>query len=202
MKRKLLFFSLIICALFTNAQTTGRESKAPKLDPFLPVLQYPLFKGSKWMGVIPVKNVNDKPEANKVYKLLFDFTENGTKADMVDKPNQGIEEIARVLNLHVASGINPKNLKVTVLVHSLALMSVLNNEVYQKKFNVSNPNADLIDQMQKAGVHFVVCGQSINMRGIADIELYKSVFVAESAMVALTKYQTAGYVVFDISDNN
>ncbi len=202
MKNILLFFSLISCILFTNAQTTGRESKAPKLDPFIPVLQYPLIKGSKWTGVVPVKNVNDKPEANKVYKLLFDFTQNGSAADMVDKPNQGIEEIARVLNLHVAAGISPKNLKATVVIHSAASLSVLNNEIYQKKFNSSNPNADLIDQLQKAGVHFVICGQTMNLRGIADTELYKSVFIAEAAKVALTKYQTAGYIIFSIAGDH
>ncbi len=201
-KNNLLILSLILSSLFSNAQTSARESKAAKLDPFIPVLEYPLLKGTKWTGVVPVKNVTDKPEANKVYKLLFDFTQNGTGTNMADKPNEGLEEIARVLNLHVAGGMLPKNLKATVVVHSAAVLSILNSTAYQKKFNCANPNADLIDQMQKAGVHFVLCGQTMNLRGIDEAELYKNIFIAVGAKGALTKYQTAGYVLFTISGDH
>ena len=198
-KNNSLVLCLILSSLFSNAQTSARENAAAKMDPFIPVLEYPLIKGTKWTGVVPVKNVTDKPKANKVYKLLFDFTQNGTATGMAEKPNEGLEEIARILNLHVAGGIQPKNLKSVVIVHSAAILSILNSAAYQKKFNVTNPNTDLIDQMQKVGVHFVLCGQTMNLRGIDEAELYKNIFIAEAARVALTKYQTAGYVVFAIS---
>ncbi|TDE05292.1 DsrE family protein [Flavobacterium sandaracinum] len=198
-KNNLLLLSLLLSSLFSNAQTSSRDSKAAKMDPFIPVLEYPLIEGSKWTGVIPLKNVTDKPEASTVYKLLFDLTQNGTATGMEDQPNEGLEEIARILNLHVASGIQPKNLKSVVIVHSAAILSILNSAAYEKKFNCSNPNADLIDQMQKVGVRFVLCGQTMNLRGVDGAELYKNIFIAEAAKVALTKYQTAGYVLFNIS---
>lgn len=198
-KNNLLPLCFIFSSLFSNAQTSARESAAAKMDPFIPVLEYPLIKGSKWTGVIPVKNATDIPEAKTVYKLLFDLTQNGTTTGMADKPNEGLEEIARILNLHAAAGIQPKNLKSVVIVHSAAILSVLNSAAYEKKFNCANPNADLIDQMQKVGVHFVLCGQTLNLRGIDGAELYKNIFIAESAKVALTKYLTAGYVSFAIS---
>jgi intracellular sulfur oxidation DsrE/DsrF family protein len=198
-KNNLLILCVVLSSIFSNAQTSARESKATKLDPFIPILEYPLIKGTKWTGVLPVKNVNDKPKANKVYKLLFDFSKNGTGNGLSDKPNEGLEEIARILNLHAASGILPKNLKAVVIVHSGAYLSILNNTVYQKKFNSSNPNASLIDQMQKVGVQFILCGQTMVFSGSNATELYNNIFVAEAAKVAITKYQTAGYVSFIIN---
>jgi hypothetical protein len=130
-KNNLLILFVVLSSTFLNAQTSARESKAAKIDPFIPVLEYPLIKGTKWTGVLPVKNITDKPEANKVYKLLFDFTQNGTTKGLSDKPNEGLEEIARILNLHAASGILPKNLKAVVIVHSGAYLS-FKQTIYQK----------------------------------------------------------------------
>jgi intracellular sulfur oxidation DsrE/DsrF family protein len=70
---------------------------------------------------------------------------------------------------------------------------------YQKKFNYPNPNADLLIHMQKVGMHFVFCGQTMNIRGIDRAELYNTIFISEAAKVALTKYQTAGYILFAIN---
>ncbi|MBC5840045.1 MAG: hypothetical protein K2Y30_07595 [Flavobacteriaceae bacterium] len=198
-KNNLLILFVVLSSTFLNAQTSARESKAAKIDPFIPVLEYPLIKGTKWTGVLPVKNITDKPEANKVYKLLFDFTQNGTTKGLSDKPNEGLEEIARILNLHAASGILPKNLKAVVIVHSGAYLSILNNTIYQKKFNSSNPNASLIDQMQKVGVQFILCGQTMVFSDTNTTDLYNDIFVSEAAKVAITKYQTAGYIPFIIN---
>jgi intracellular sulfur oxidation DsrE/DsrF family protein len=193
-KNNLLILFVVLSSTFLNAQKSARESKAAKIDPFIPVLEYPLIKGTKWTGVLPVKNITDKPEANKVYKLLFDFTQNGAT-----KPNEGLEEIARILNLHAASGILPKNLKAVVIVHSGAYLSILNSTIYQKKFNSSNPNASLIDQMQKVGVQFILCGQTMVFSDTNTTDLYNDIFVSEAAKVAITKYQTAGYIPFIIN---
>jgi intracellular sulfur oxidation DsrE/DsrF family protein len=56
----------------------------------------------------------------------------------------------------------------------------------------------LIDQMQKVGVQFILCGQTMVFSSNAT-ELYNNIFVAEAAKVAITKYQTAGYVSFIIN---
>jgi hypothetical protein len=65
-----------------------------------------------------------------------------------DKPNEGLEEIARILNLHAASGIlkKPKGCRDSPLWRLF-----INFEQYRisEKFNSSNPNASLIDQMQR-----------------------------------------------------
>jgi hypothetical protein len=105
--------------------------------------------------------------------------------------NQGLEEIARILNLHAASGIlkKPKGCR-----DSPRLF--INFEQYRisEKFNSSNPNASLIDQMQRFVIYF--CGQTMVFSGSNATELYNNIFAAK---VAITKYQTAGYVSFIIN---
>jgi hypothetical protein len=65
-KNHLILLCLILSSLLSNAQTMARENAPAKIDPFIPVLKYPLIKGSKLTGVVPVKNESDKPEADKV----------------------------------------------------------------------------------------------------------------------------------------
>lgn len=190
----------ILVSLQAHSQSAGRIAKEPKMEPFVSLLEYPLIKGSKWTGIVPVKKTTDKPDVNKVYKIVFDFTQNGIGKDLTENPNEGLEEVARVLNLHIAAGIKKEHLKATIVVHSGASMSILNNETYFKKFKVNNPNEGLINQLQKAGVKIVLCGQTMNLRGIQENELYKDVFIAVAAKVALVKYQSMGYVLNAISD--
>jgi hypothetical protein len=85
-----------------------------------------------------------------------------------DKPNEGLEEIARILNLHAASGILPKKPKGCR--DSPLWRLFINFEQYRisKKFN-SNPNASLIDQMQKVGVQFILCGQTMVFRAVTQL---------------------------------
>jgi intracellular sulfur oxidation DsrE/DsrF family protein len=53
--------------------------------------------------------------------------------------------------------------------------------------------------MQKVGVQFILCGQTMVFSSSNATELYNNIFVAEAAKVAITKYQTAGYVSFIIN---
>ena len=66
---------------------------------------YPLLKGSKNSGVVPVKNANEISNPNIDYKILFELTGNNPDSTAKDI-NAGLDEIARVINLHVASGIS------------------------------------------------------------------------------------------------
>jgi hypothetical protein len=52
-KNNLLILCVVLSSIFSNAQTSARESKATKLDPF--IFRIPLIKGTKWTGVLPKK---------------------------------------------------------------------------------------------------------------------------------------------------
>jgi len=51
---------------------------------------------------------------------------------MLNEPDHNLVEVARIINLHVASDIPLKNISVVVVVHSGALNSIRTNSSYQK----------------------------------------------------------------------
>lgn len=82
-----------------------------------------------------------------------------------------------------------------MVVHGPAAQYVLNNEEYRKKFNTDNPNIPLLKELQEAGVRLLVCGQSLNKRGISPEAVTPEVKPALSAMTTLTTYQLKGYAL-------
>jgi intracellular sulfur oxidation DsrE/DsrF family protein len=70
---------------------------------------------------------------------------------------------------------------------------VLNNETYKEKYGVDNPNFKLINQLTKAGVDVIICGQTAAYRGMNRDTVNPNVKFALSAMTALLQYQNHGY---------
>ena len=86
---------------------------------------YPLLKGTKNSGVIPVKDPTEIPDPNIDYKILFELTCNNPDST-AKEINYGLDEIARVINLHVASGIPIKKIIPVIVVHAAALNAIKN----------------------------------------------------------------------------
>jgi hypothetical protein len=59
-KNNLLILCVVLSSIFSNAQTSAREVKQ-QIRSFYSYFRIPL-KRTKWTGVLPVKNVNDKPK--------------------------------------------------------------------------------------------------------------------------------------------
>ncbi|MES1218221.1 MAG: DsrE family protein [Bacteroidota bacterium] len=155
--------------------------------------QYPLLKGSKNSGVIPVKDINEIPDPNIDYKILFELT--GNNPDSTAKEvNAGLDEIARVINLHIASGIPAKRILPVIVVHAAALHVLKNNEAYQKKYKLDNPNIKLIDDLKKIGAKFIACGQAMEFFEIKKEEFLPDIKISLTAQTVLTHYQLKGYV--------
>lgn len=161
---------------------------------------YPLIKSGPLSGVLPVEYVTNSPKPNKTVKLIFDFTQSTSSGHQADKVNEGFEEVARILNLHIASGTKKDKLKAIIVLHSGSILSVFNNEFYRQKFKTDNPNLNIIHQLTKAGVMFVVCGQSLALRDFSHELLLPEAGLAFSARSTLTKYAAQGYYTFQIKE--
>ncbi|HEY5406242.1 MAG TPA: DsrE family protein, partial [Ginsengibacter sp.] len=111
-------------------------------------------------------------------------------------------EIARVLNLHVASGIPVSHIHPIIVVHGPSLFSIQNNGVYQSKYNKDNPNSQLILDLMKNGAKFIACGQAMSFLDIKKEQLYPGVKVSLTAQTALSNYTGQGYVWYKISDED
>lgn len=155
---------------------------------------YPVIKGGKFSGVIPVDNPTEIPDPKMDYKILFELVD-ATSDSMIKENNPGLDEIARVINLHAASGIPVKKIIPVVVVHAGALFSLMTNEAYQKKYKTDNPNLKILDDMTKLGIKFIACGQAMNFVGVTKEELLPFVKISLTAQTVISGYQLKGYVL-------
>jgi intracellular sulfur oxidation DsrE/DsrF family protein len=157
------------------------------------VMTYPLIKSSKAAGVLPVPGIEEKQDPNLQYKLIF-VVASIDKGRMYDI-NDGLNEVARTLNLHAAAGIPATHVHTVVIIFKQGLNVLMKDDVYKEKFNSSNPNIALIEELQNAGVTFITCGQSMYRTGIKKEVLLPGVKVSLSARTALSQYGTMGYIM-------
>jgi len=210
MKKYILIISLIISIPHLSFSQTSVEKKlsdsiaaarkdSMKLAKLESIAYYPLINAGPWSGVLPVEGVDEIPDPKREYKLLFEFTlvfKDTTHA----KLNPGLVEIARVLNLHVASGIPISHIHPVIAVHGPSLYSIENNDVYQKKFKKDNPNYKLIQDLMKNGARFIACGQAMKFLDIKKDELFPGVKVSLTAQTVLSNYIGQGYVWYNINE--
>jgi intracellular sulfur oxidation DsrE/DsrF family protein len=88
---------------------------------------------------------------------------------------------------------------VTVVVHGSATETILNNQGYQRKNSVNNPNLKLIGALRDAGAELYVCGQSLLARGYPQDEVNSQVKIGLSMLTVVTTHMHEGYqlLVFD-----
>lgn len=156
---------------------------------------YPLINAGDMSGVIPVKDPNEIPDPAIEYKLLFELTRNNPDST-AKEVNGGLAEIARVINLHVASGIPVKKIIPVIVVHAAALKAISNNEYYKEQYKIDNPNLKLINDLKNLGAKFIACGQAMTFFDVKKEDLLPGVKVSLTAQTVLSAYQLKGYVLF------
>jgi len=171
MKQTLLLFLLGVISLTTKAQTPAN----------------PIIKD---YGTINAIDNVYMPDKNIEYKIVIDLKPSNNKFDQV---NKGLNNVARLMNLHGVAGITKEQMNVAVVLHYTATPIVLNNVGYQKKYGVDNPNLKLIKQLNEAGVEFYICGQSLVARKYAFEDVNPDVTIALSMITTVTEYTMKGY---------
>lgn len=200
-------FLILLLTIFSGVVFS--QSTAPATKPltrqeimtkFEPRMIYPLINGGKMTGVLPVENIINNPPGRKTIKLIFDFTQATANNAQGTHVNEGLEEVARTMNLHIGAGIKKESLKAVIIFHSVSLLTVLNNEYYEAKYGSSNPNIELLNKLLATGTELVVCGQSMQYRELEPKKLLPKVQMSFSAKTTLSKYQADGYIVFPINE--
>ncbi|HEY5368874.1 MAG TPA: DsrE family protein [Hanamia sp.] len=156
--------------------------------------EFPVINAGKFSGVFPVTGITEVPDPKMQYKLLFEI-KNKNPDSLLNEPDQSLVEVARIINLHVASGIPLKNISIVMVMHGYGLYSICTNDSYQKRFKMNNPNLKLISDLEKLGARFIACGQAMNFLDIKNEELLPVVKVSFTAQTALSGYQLKGYVL-------
>lgn len=152
--------------------------------------QFPLVKG--FGGIYEVPDATERPDGSLDYYILVDLS---TGAEDNAQISRWVDNIARMMNLHGLAGVSKDRMHVKVVVHGGAIATIMNNEVYQKRYNSDNPNIPVFKALEAAGVEVLVCGQSMRARNLQKSDLYDGVNVALSALTTVTTYAPKGYTV-------
>lgn len=168
-------------------------------------LMYPVIK-ELWSPVAVVEGVDEKPDPNQSYNIVIDFTafaERDEKKGKIDSAsmNWGLTDIGRVFNLHAAAGIPKEKINFVAAVHGYATTSFFTNEAYREKYKMDNPNIKLIEELGKAGVRFLICGQSLTWMGYKKEMLLPQAKVSLTAQTTLSSYQMKGYALKDMGND-
>lgn len=151
---------------------------------------FPVIKN--YGGIFEVPDAVEKPDPTLDYKIVIELATGSEKPDVF---NASLNNIARLVNLHVMGGLPKERLLVVVAIHGEATYSIMNNDAYREKYKTKNPNLDLYKELADAGVNFYVCGQSLIARDIDRNKMAPEIKIATSMLTTLTTYQLKGYAV-------
>lgn len=180
-----------------SVKTNKEFSEIIKWEKMKAVEIFPVINATEMSGVVPVKNQEEVPDPKLAYKLLFELTVNNPDST-IQELNYGLVEVARIINLHVASGIPTKNIFPVIVAHAGVLHAFKNNAYFQKKYKIDNPNIKLIEDLEKFGAKFIACGQAMSFLEIQKEAFLPQVKVSLTAKTVLSGYQLKGYVLMAI----
>ncbi len=142
--------------------------------------------------IAAVEGMDQIPE-NTTFKVSFDVAK---QADL-GAVSRSLDSAARFINMHVAAGIDAKNIELAMVIHGSAVRDMTQNSFYQSleqnTNNNDNLNLTLIKALQDHGVKFYVCGQSAAYYGVKTADLVNGVKMSLSAMTAHALLQQQGF---------
>ncbi|HEV7231954.1 MAG TPA: DsrE family protein [Bacteroidia bacterium] len=154
---------------------------------------YPVINAGDGSGVVPVKDPTEIPDPNMDYKLLFELTASNPDS-VASELNYGLVEIARIINLHVASGVPLKKIHIVIVAHGFGLNVLTSNAYYKEHFKRENPNLKLINQLAALDARFIACGQALAYFNVNKEALLPNVKVSLTAQTVLSSYALKGYM--------
>lgn len=166
---------------------------ASTVSAFAQDAQFPVV--NNYGGIYEI-NGSEHPDSDVQYKIVIDLKSLQTGKEQL---NQGLNNVARMMNLHGLGGVPQESLSVVVVVHGGATESILTHGRYQNKNGVENPNIPLIGALKDAGAEMYVCGQSLLARGYEQDEVNPEVAIGLSMLTVVTERMHKGYqlLVFD-----
>ena len=141
-------------------------------------------------GIRNAPHAVEKPDPDMAYKVVIDVA---TGEKNKKRVSNALNNVARLINLHVMGGLPKENLDIVLAIHGGATFAILDNELYNKKFGVDNPNLELIKELEAAGVRLFVCSQSLMGRNIDHESVMPEVKVATAMLTVMTTYQLKGH---------
>lgn len=191
----------LLVTLFAISMLSAHAQRPPLTAEQKASLVFPVIKGPEDAGVLPVKGVDFTIDPKQKYKVLLDVTVWSADSQAAVKVHPGLAEVGRQYNLHVYAGVPEKNMTMVAVFHGPALRALLNNEAYKRATKKeTNPNVALVEELQKAGIKLIACGQALTRRGFEKKDLLPGVLVSVSAKTTSSYFQSLGYAVFFVNE--
>ena len=143
-------------------------------------------------AVYSIENLDHLPDTSQHLQAIFDVDRKQTDPS---RSNPIISSLNRYYNMHVRYGLRKENIHLVAVLHGSSTKDALSNSAYKEKYNVDNPNKELIESLSEMGVKVYLCGQSMSYSGYSKEDLHPDVKVALSAMTVLTIYQMDNYAL-------
>lgn len=150
----------------------------------------PIIDGYGESFAVPDADVKLPP--NHDYRVVWEITAYPDGPGAVNRP---LTFVARFLNVHGKAGVPVEKMHLAVVAHGAALKNMLSDEVYEREFDMKNPNRDLVEKLLAAGVQIYVCGQSMGFQGRSKSQLAPGIKLAPSAMTMMHLLQDEGYTL-------
>jgi len=185
---------LVVLALF-QFSSFAQDSLPPYLEG---KIKYPAFKFHNYMGVIDTDNTVLKYNSAIDYKVVVDVY------DKIKDSTQlagTLREVGRSYNLNIANGVPKEKLKMAVVIHGWAVYAVLNNEAYEKKYGIKNPNLEALKLYKEEGIEFYICGQNLGFFNIPQEDLATEIDISISAKTALITLDQLGYSYLNVNED-
>lgn len=115
------------------------------------------------------------------FKVRYDVKDAAQPGEL----SKNLVAVARFLNMSVENGVDPKNIKLAVIVHGGATKDLTKRD--------DNSNAALIAALTEKGVDIYLCGQSAAAYDVKKEDLLPGVKMSLSAMHAHAILDAEGY---------
>ena len=176
--------SMLVAVLVLSMSCQAVVAAAPPAQRFLRI--------ASAGGVYKMTGNIAMPAKDSVQRLVIDATGDETTETGI---NRHLESAARALNLYALAGVPNEKVEVVVVVHAKATPMVLSDDAFRTRFGKRNPDSMLIDDLSRAGVRILVCGQALMHQGYSVSDVAEGVKVSLSAMTALVELQSKGYAL-------
>ena len=140
----------------------------------------------------PVPNVTFEAPRGPAYKVVWNIQVGSAKPG---EANDAFNVPARFVNQGAVLGMARENVEVAVVVHGTAGEELLDDVEYRARKGVDNPNIALLEEMSRAGIRIILCGQTAANRKMPREHVLPFVKVAPSAAWAFATLTRQGYTV-------
>jgi len=159
-----------------------------------PQYTHPVIKGHG--GIVALPDVAHQPRKNS--KVLLDITSDKMEGGVL----KGFDRAGLILNQYTEAGAGTDNgFKMAIILHGPATKAALSHEGYARHTGsylkdlgkTKNPNLELLQKLNEAGVEIFVCGQALAHHGFATSDVAPPVKVAVSAATVNINLQMDNY---------